>query len=124
MAEKLAKSEGIPIETLVRDLQRTTQKLKLVRSENAKVLEEALMYREISDKLDVELNRVNSTFNGLKFEIARSAMPDIAAIKAKAWENSLSVWLGHEQSRVEKLSAKLVELGENVDELLQGIIFA
>ncbi|RVW63166.1 Golgin candidate 6 [Vitis vinifera] len=57
--------------------------------------------------------------------------PDIDAIKAEAREeaqkeseaelNDLLVCLGQEQSKVEKLSARLLELGEDVDKLLEGI---
>ncbi|KAG6388288.1 hypothetical protein SASPL_153490 [Salvia splendens] len=56
------------------------------------------------------------------------AAPDIEEIKAEArevaqreGENELLVCLGQEQSKVEKLSAKLAELGEDVDSLLDGI---
>jgi hypothetical protein len=55
----------------------------------------------------------------------------VEAIKAEAKEeaekeseaelNDLLVCLGQEQSKVEKLSTRLAELGEDVDTLLQGI---
>ena len=57
--------------------------------------------------------------------------PDVEAIKAQAKEeaekeseaelNDLLVCLGQEQTKVEKLSTRLTELGEDVDTLLQGI---
>ena len=60
-----------------------------------------------------------------------SISPDIEAIKAEAREeaqkesetelNDLLVCLGQEQSRVDRLSARLIELGEDVDKLLEGI---
>ena len=57
--------------------------------------------------------------------------PDVEAMKAQAKEeaekdseaelNDLLVCLGQEQTKVEKLSTRLTELGEDVDTLLQGI---
>ncbi|KAK1402761.1 Golgin candidate 6 [Heracleum sosnowskyi] len=57
--------------------------------------------------------------------------PDIESIKAKTREesqkeseaelNDLLVCLGQEQSKVEKLSSRLTELGEDVEQLLEGI---
>lgn len=59
------------------------------------------------------------------------APPDIESIKAEAREesqkeseaelNDLLVCLGQEQSKVEKLSTRLTELGEDVEQLLEGI---
>lgn len=59
------------------------------------------------------------------------APPDIESIKAEAREesqkeseaelNDLLVCLGQEQSKVEKLSSRLTELGEDVEQLLEGI---
>ncbi|CAL5407872.1 unnamed protein product [Camellia sinensis] len=58
-------------------------------------------------------------------------IPDVEAVKAEAKEeaqkeseaelNDLLVCLGQEQSKVEKLSVRLLELGEDVDNLLEGI---
>ena len=60
-----------------------------------------------------------------------STLPDMEAIREEGRQeaqkesevelNDLLVCLGQEQSKVEKLSSRLAELGEDIDALLEGI---
>ncbi|KAL2525012.1 Golgin candidate 6 [Abeliophyllum distichum] len=94
--------------------------------------------------MESDLQSLSDAYNSLEqanFQLEREvkalksggATPDldIEAIKAEAREeaqkesevelNDLLVCLGQEQSKVEKLSTRLMELGEDVDKLLDGI---
>ncbi|OEL24875.1 Golgin candidate 6 [Dichanthelium oligosanthes] len=81
----------------------------------------------------VQIEALRQELEGAKRQIEGGSVPypDVEAIKAQAKEeaekdseaelNDLLVCLGQEQTKVEKLSARLAELGEDVDTLLQGI---
>lgn len=137
-------SDRVQVETLRRDLQETTQRVELLKAEKAKAESEASTYRNLAGKIESDLKSLSDAYNSLEqanFQLENevkalrsggpSTFPDIKAIKAEAREeaqkeseaelNDLLVCLGQEQSRVEKLSARLVELGEDVDKLLEGI---
>ncbi|GAA0144610.1 membrane traffic protein [Lithospermum erythrorhizon] len=130
-------SDRVQLETLRRDLQEASQRLENMKKEKAKIESEAT-------KMESDLKSLSDAYNSLEqanFQLEKevkllksggaTAAPDIEAIKAEAREeaqkdseaelNDLLVCLGQEQSRVEKLSERLLELGEDVDKLLEGI---
>lgn len=102
------------------------------------------MYRNIAGKLESDLKSLSDAYNSLEqanFNLEREVkalrsgdavpFPDLETVKAEAREeaqkesetelNDLLVCLGQEQSKVERLSSRLEELGEEVDKLLEGI---
>ncbi|KAK8676332.1 hypothetical protein V6N13_034383 [Hibiscus sabdariffa] len=137
-------SDRVQVETLRRDLLEASQRVEMLKVEKAKVESEAIMYQNLAGKLESDLKSLSDAYNSLEQnnillekEVKTlksgglSTSPDIEAIKAEAREeaqkeseaelNDLLVCLGQEQSKVEKLSARLYELGEDVDKLLDGI---
>ncbi|CAL5442600.1 unnamed protein product [Camellia sinensis] len=137
-------SERVQVETLRRDLQESSQRLEVLKTEKAKIESEASMYRNLAEKMEADLKCLSDAYNSLEqanynmekeIKALKSGgatpLPDVEAIKAEAREeaqkdseaelNDLLVCLGQEQSKVEKLSARLLELGVDVDTLLEGI---
>ena len=137
-------SERVQVETLRRDLQEASQRLEMLKAEKAKIESEASMYRNMAGKIESDLKSLSDAYNSLEqanFHLEKEVkalksrgatpVPDIDAIKAEAKEeaqkesevelNDLLICLGQEQSKVDKLSARLLELGEDVDKLLEGI---
>ncbi|XP_022740124.1 golgin candidate 6-like isoform X4 [Durio zibethinus] len=138
-------SDRVQAEILRRDLQKASQRIEMLEAEKAKIESEASMYQNLAGKLESDLKSLSDAYNSLeqtnlhlekevkalKSGGTPSTSPDIEAIKAEAREeaqkeseaelNDLLVCLGQEQSKVEKLSARLSELGEDVDKLLEGI---
>ena len=138
-------SERVQVETLRRDLQEASQRLEMLKAEKAKIESEASMYQNLAGKMESDLKSLSDAYNSLeqanyhlekevkalKSGGATPSSPDMEAIKAEAREeaqkeseaelNDLLVCLGQEQSKVEKLSARLLELGVDVDTLLEGI---
>jgi len=137
-------SDRIQIETLRRDLQEASQRLEKLKEERAKIESEAIHYRNLAGKTEADLRSLSDAYNSLEQSNLQlenevkalkreghSTFPDVEAIKAEAREeaqkesegelNDLLVCLGQEQSKVDKLSARLLELGEDVDKLLEGI---
>ncbi|XP_028080180.1 golgin candidate 6-like isoform X1 [Camellia sinensis] len=137
-------SERVQVETLRRDLQESSQRLEMLKTEKAKIESEASMYRNLAEKMEADLKCLSDAYNSLEqanynmekeIKALKSGgatpLPDVEAIKAEAREeaqkdseaelNDLLVCLGQEQSKVEKLSARLLELGVDVDMLLEGI---
>ncbi|GKV07811.1 hypothetical protein SLEP1_g19529 [Rubroshorea leprosula] len=136
--------ERVQMETLRRDLQEASQRVEMLKAEKAKIESEASMYQNLAGKLESDLRSLSDAYNSLEQtnihlekEVkalksgGASAIPDIEEIKAEAREeaqkeseaelNDLLVCLGQEQSKVERLSARLLDLGEDVDKLLEGI---
>ncbi|XP_010253407.1 PREDICTED: golgin candidate 6 [Nelumbo nucifera] len=136
--------ERVQTETLRRDLQEAMQRIEMLKSEKTKIEADAFMYHNLAGKLESDLKSLSDAYNSLeqanfRLESEVKALkigggkpyPDIEAVKAEAREeaqkeseaelNDLLVCLGQEQSKVEKLSARLIELGEDVDVLLEGI---
>lgn len=132
------------IETLRRDLQEASQRLEMLKTENTNAQSEALSYKNLAEKMETDLKSLSDAYNSLEQENYKLEMEvralksggatpglDIEKIKAEAREEAqkesegelgdLLVCLGQEQSKVEKLSARLMELGEDVDVLLEGI---
>ncbi|KAK7365203.1 hypothetical protein VNO80_14077 [Phaseolus coccineus] len=137
-------SDRIQIETLRRDLQEASQRLEKLKEERAKVESETMHYRNLAGKMEADLRSLSDAYNSLEQSNLQlenevkalkreghSTFPDVEAIKSEAREeaqkesegelNDLLVCLGQEQSKVDKLSARLLELGEDVDKLLEGI---
>lgn len=137
-------SERIQVETLRRDLHETSKRLDMLKAEKARIEAESSSHQNLASKLESDLKSLSDAYNSLEeanFQLERKvkalksggavAAPDIEEIKAEAREeaqkeseaelNDLLVCLGQEQSKVEKLSTRLAELGEDVDKLLDGI---
>ncbi|KAJ4827560.1 Golgin candidate 6 [Turnera subulata] len=136
--------ERVQAETLRRDLQEASQRIEMLKAEKAKLESEASMYQNLAGKMESDLKSLSDAYNSLEqtnFHLEKevkalksggaSPLPDLEAIKEEAREeaqkeseaelNDLLVCLGQEQSKVEKLSSRLLELGEDVDKLLEGI---
>uniref|UniRef100_A0A2P2MPU8 Vesicle tethering family protein n=2 Tax=Rhizophora mucronata TaxID=61149 RepID=A0A2P2MPU8_RHIMU len=136
--------ERVQAETLRRDLQEASQRIEMLKAEKAKIESEASMYQSLAAKTESDLKSLSDAYNSLEqanFHLEKEAkalkiggastLTDVDAIRAEAREeaqkeseaelNDLLVCLGQEQSKVEKLSARLLELGEDVDKLLEGI---
>ncbi|XP_024993371.1 golgin candidate 6-like [Cynara cardunculus var. scolymus] len=137
-------SERVQLEKLRRDLQEASQQLEMLKTENSKIETEASSYKTLAEKMETDLKSLSDAYNSLEqanyhleMEVtalkSSGAVPslNIEKIKAEAREEAqkesegelsdLLVCLGQEQSKVEKLSARLMELGEDVDALLEGI---
>ncbi|XP_024986690.1 golgin candidate 6-like [Cynara cardunculus var. scolymus] len=131
-------SERVQIETLRRDLQETSQRIEMLRREKSNIESEASSYKTLCAKTESDLKSLSDAYNSVEEanhrwenEVKALKNGDIEAIKAEAKEEAekeseaelgdLLVCLGQEQSKVEKLSGRLMELGEDVDGLLQGI---
>ncbi|KAK3413135.1 hypothetical protein EUGRSUZ_I01732 [Eucalyptus grandis] len=137
-------SERVQVDTLRRDLQESSQRLEFLKAEKAKAESDLSMYRNAVGKLESDLKSLSDAYNSLEqanfnLETEVKALrngeavpfPDLETVKAEAREeaqkesevelNDLLVCLGQEQSKVERLSSRLEELGEDVDKLLEGI---
>ncbi|KAF5947339.1 hypothetical protein HYC85_013296 [Camellia sinensis] len=137
-------SERVLLEALHRDLQEASQRLDTLKTEKTKIESEASMYCNLAGKMESNLKNLSDAYNSLEqanFHLEKemkglksggaTPIPDVKAVKAEAREeaqkesdaelNDLFVCLGQEQSKVEKLSVRLLELGEDVDNLLEGI---
>lgn len=125
------------IETLRRDLEEVSQRLEMVKSEKSNIESEALTYKNMAEKMETDLKSLSDAYNSLEQANYQLEMKsggvgvDVEKIKEEAREEAqkesegelsdLLVCLGQEQSKVEKLSARLMELGQDVDALLEGI---
>ncbi|KAK9053123.1 hypothetical protein SSX86_029753 [Deinandra increscens subsp. villosa] len=137
-------SERVQIETLRRDLQEASQRLEMLKTENTSIQSEVLSYKNLAEKMETDLKSLSDAYNSLEqanysldMEVralkSGGAKPGVnvekikAEARAEAQKESegelgdLLVCLGQEQSKVEKLCARLLELGEDVDVLLEGI---
>ncbi|GAB2228204.1 hypothetical protein Droror1_Dr00010034 [Drosera rotundifolia] len=137
-------SERVQVEALKRELKEASERQAMLRAEKEKIESEAAMYKTLTGKMESDLKSLSDAYNSIEqanFHLEKevkalrssgaSPYPDVEAIKAEAREealkesevelNDLLVCLGQEQSKVEKLTARLLELGEDVDELLEGI---
>ncbi|XP_042010505.1 golgin candidate 6-like [Salvia splendens] len=140
-----AGTERVQVETLRRDLHETSQRLEAVKAEKIRIEAEASMHQSTASKMESDLKSLSAAYNSLEevnFQLEREvkalkgggsvpASADVEAIKAEARKeaqreseaelNDLLVCLGQEQSKVEKLSARLSELGVDAATLLDGI---
>ncbi|KAM0024264.1 putative uso1/p115-like vesicle tethering protein [Helianthus debilis subsp. tardiflorus] len=139
-------SDRVQIEKLKRDLLEASQRVDMLKNDNSKLENEVSSYKTLSAKIENDLKSLSDAYNSLEqanyhLENEVKALKNggstmgsglnIEAIKAEAREEAqkeseaelgdLLVCLGQEQSKVEKLSARLMELGEDVDALLEGI---
>jgi hypothetical protein len=137
--------DKVQMESIRRELQETSQRLETVKAEKAKIESEASSNKNMAAKLEFDLKSLSDAYNSLEqanyhleqevksLKGGESPMqfPDIEAIKEEVRKeaqkesedelNDLLVCLGQEESKVEKLSAKLIELGVDVDKLLEDI---
>ncbi|KAG4915002.1 hypothetical protein JHK87_052559 [Glycine soja] len=137
-------SDKVQINALSRDLQETSKRLEMLKAEKAEVESLARKNRTLAEKMEADLRSLSGAYNSLEqsnieqekqVKALKSGAPstflDLEAIKAEAREeaqkesegelNDLLVCLGQEQSKVDRLSARLLELGEDVDKLLEGV---
>lgn len=137
--------DRVQVETLRKDLHEASQRLEILKEEKAQIESDSSMYQNLAAKMESDLKSLSDAYNSLEqtnFHLEKevkalksggssASSPDVEAIKAEAREeaqkeseaelNDLLVCLGQEQSKVEKLSARLLELGEDVEKLLEGI---
>ncbi|CAN6472181.1 unnamed protein product [Victoria cruziana] len=136
--------DRVQVENLRRELMESRQRIENLVVERAKLESEASTYKQIVGKIESDLKSLSDAYNSLEqanfhleseTKALRSGkgddLPDLEAVRAEAREeargeseaelNDLLVCLGQEQSKVERLSARLTELGEDVDALLEGI---
>ncbi|KAL0792661.1 hypothetical protein Bca101_064038 [Brassica carinata] len=137
--------EKVQMDSIRRELQETSQRLETIKTEKAKVESEASEYKNIAAKLESDLKGLSDAYNSLEqanYHLEKEVrslkggedpveFPDVEAIKEEVRKeaqkesedelNDLLVCLGQEESKVEKLTAKLVELGVDVDKLLEDI---
>uniref|UniRef100_A0A1J3J480 Golgin candidate 6 n=1 Tax=Noccaea caerulescens TaxID=107243 RepID=A0A1J3J480_NOCCA len=137
--------EKVQMESIRRELQETSQRLESVKAEKAKIETEASNYKNMAGKLESDLKGLSDAYNSLEqanYHLEKELkslkggedpmeFPDIEAIKEEVRKeaqkesedelNDLLVCLGQEESKVEKLTAKLIELGVDVDKLLEDI---
>ena len=121
----------------------------LQRRQSEKELE-SLYYKQLADKFEADLKSLSAAYNSLELEnnqldkelkniqgneprgvLTSSFSVELEAAKeegrneaqkeSEAELNDLLECLGQEESKVKKLRARLEELGEDVDSLLQGI---
>lgn len=139
-----AGSERVQVETLRRDLHEASQRIEMLRTEKTGIESEASMYKNLAGKMEADLKSLSDAYNSLEqtnFHLEKEVkalknggavpVPDVEVLKAEAREeaqkeseaelNDLLVCLGQEQSKVERLTARLAELGEDVEKLLEGI---
>ncbi|XP_071918646.1 golgin candidate 6-like isoform X2 [Coffea arabica] len=139
-----AGAERVQVEALRRDLHEASQRLEMLKAEKTKIESEASMYRNLAGKMEADLKSLSDAYNSLEqtnFHLEKEVkapssggavpIPDVETLKAEAREeaqkeseaelNDLFVCLGQEQSKVERLSARLMELGEDVEKLLEDI---
>ncbi|PHT57691.1 Golgin candidate 6 [Capsicum baccatum] len=131
-------SDRVQMETLRRDLQEASQRIETLKADKAKAESEASTYKNLAGKTESDLKSLSDAYNSLEqanFQLEKEVKAlksgDIEALKEEAREealkeseaelNDLLVCLGQEQSKVEKLSNRLRELGEDVDKLLEDI---
>ncbi|XP_020229331.1 golgin candidate 6 isoform X1 [Cajanus cajan] len=137
-------SDKVQINALSRDLQEASKRLEMLKSEKAEVESDTRKYRNLAEKMEADLRSLSDAYNSLEqsnIQLEKqvkalksgvsSTFLDVEAIKAEAREeaqkesegelNDLLVCLGQEQSKVDRLGARLLELGEDVDKLLEGI---
>ncbi|XP_013598305.1 PREDICTED: golgin candidate 6 isoform X1 [Brassica oleracea var. oleracea] len=137
--------EKVQMESIRRELQEASQRLETVKAEKAKLESEASDYKNMAAKLESDLKGLSDAYNSLEqanYHLEKEVkslkggedpmeFPDIEAIKEEVRKeaqkesedelNDLLVCLGQEESKVEKLTAKLIELGVDVDKLLEDI---
>lgn len=131
-------SDRVQLETLRRDLQEASQRIETLKADKAKAESEASTYKNLAGKTESDLKSLSDAYNSLEQanfrlekEVNALKSGDIEALKEEAREEALKeseaelsdllVCLGQEQSKVEKLGARLRELGEDVDKLLEDI---
>ncbi|CAH8360970.1 unnamed protein product [Eruca vesicaria subsp. sativa] len=137
--------EKVQMESIRRELQEASQRLETVKAEKTKLESEASDYKNMAAKLESDLKGLSDAYNSLEqanYHLEKEVkslkggedpmeFPDIEAIKEEVRKeaqkesedelNDLLVCLGQEESKVEKLTAKLMELGVDVDKLLEDI---
>uniref|UniRef100_A0A804RHN1 Golgin candidate 6 n=1 Tax=Zea mays TaxID=4577 RepID=A0A804RHN1_MAIZE len=136
--------ERVQIEALRQELEGARRQIEALETDKSQIEAEANNQRNLAVKLESDLKSLSEAYNSIEQANYRLdaevktlrqggsvPYPDVEAIKAQAKEeaekdseaelNDLLVCLGQEQTKVEKLSTRLAELGEDVDALLQGI---
>ncbi|KAJ3671660.1 hypothetical protein LUZ60_007739 [Juncus effusus] len=130
--------ERVQTETLRRDLLEASKLIENLKSENSNLKSESSNFKSLALKLESDLKSLSDAYNSmeqaniqLEKEIKDLRNPNVERMREEAREeaqresegelNDLLVCLGQEQTKVERLSARLAELGEDVENLLEGI---
>ncbi|KAH9312359.1 hypothetical protein KI387_027394, partial [Taxus chinensis] len=131
-------------DNLRQELQEARHRIETLKAEKMKCEDEISTYKQLAGKYEADLKSLSDAYNSLeqanyRLELEMKSMssgnasilPDLEAVReegrkeaqkeSEAELNDLLVCLGQEQSKVEKLSSRLAELGEDVDVLLEDI---
>lgn len=140
----------LEVEALKEQVQIYRHKVENMEREQREKEREALFYKQLAEKHEGDLKSLSAAYNSLEqenhqldlevqnlrkgvqgaamagpsvgeLEAAREEGRQEAAKESEAELNDLLVCLGQEESKVERLRARLEELGEDVEALLQGI---
>lgn len=137
-------SSRIEADNLRQELQESRNRIETLKAEKMKCEAEISTYKQLAGKYEADLKSLSDAYNSLEqanyhleLELKSmrggdaSTLPDLEAIREQGRQeaqkesevelNDLLVCLGQEQSKVEKLSSRLAELGEDIDALLEGI---
>jgi predicted RNase H-like nuclease (RuvC/YqgF family) len=139
------------VEALKQQIEVTKQWAEAVRDEKNEIEKEYLQYKEIVTERENDFKGLSDAYNALEQEnirledenkTLRSALQGAGVVPVSSPEeleaardegrkeaqkesegelNDLLVCLGQEETKVERLSGRLRELGEDVDTLLEGI---
>ncbi|XP_024370992.1 golgin candidate 6 isoform X2 [Physcomitrium patens] len=125
------------VETLKQQLEVAQQWADAVRDEKNEIEKEYAQFRQMAAEKENDFKGLSDAYNALEQENSRLEDDNItlrkalegggvvpASLSSKELEdelNELLVCLGQEETKVERLSARLRELGEDVDKLLDGI---
>lgn len=137
-------STRIEVDNLRQELQEARHRIETLKAEKTKCESEISNYKQLAGKYETDLKSLSDAYNSLEqanyhleLEVkslrggSASILPDLEAVReegrqeaqkeSEAELNDLLVCLGQEQSKVEKLTSRLAELGEDVNALLEGI---
>ncbi|MCL7021468.1 hypothetical protein MKW94_024356 [Papaver nudicaule] len=135
--------DNVQTDKLRKDLQEASQQVQILKSEKSKIEDDAYAHRSFAEKMKSDLKSLSDAYKSLDqakslleseikaLKLETKQNPDLDTIKEEAKEegrkesevelNDLLVCLGQEQAKVEKLSSRLEELGEDVSSLLEGV---
>lgn len=122
------------LEALRQQIQEYQHKTKSMEKKQIQTEAEVLSYKQLAAKHEGDLRSLSDAYNSLEQDNYRLGLElrnlqRVVAVEgeqdapkeSEAELNDLLVCLGQEESKVEKLRARLEELGEDVDALLEGV---
>ncbi|KAJ0605255.1 putative vesicle tethering protein Uso1/P115-like, head [Helianthus annuus] len=104
-------SERVQIEKLKRDLLEASQRVDMLKNDNSKLESEVSSYKTLSAKIENDLKSLSDAYNSLEqanYHLENEVRKRVKKLRKRVKRNS-------------KLSVRLMELGEDVDALLEGI---